>query len=142
LLGRADWNENPERRSWTSRLDERIDAIYRLGRLDLLDGDQVIAPGIRAIRAPGETPGHQIVRVQSNGQTWYYLGDLFHHPCEFIHLDWVSPGRDRAVAIDSRQRLLTEATASNAVLVYTHERFPPWGRTVPTASGYAWERLD
>jgi hypothetical protein len=40
----------------------------------------------------------------------------------------------------SRERLLAEATASDATLVFTHEPFPPWGRIVRAGSGYRWQR--
>jgi hypothetical protein len=41
---------------------------------------------------PGETPGHLIVRVESDGQRCYLVGDLLHHGCEVVHLDWAPPG--------------------------------------------------
>ena len=81
-----------------------------------------------------------MARVQSAGESFYYVGDLFHHPCEVEHLDWVSPGRDRAAVRASRERLIAAAVAERATVVFTHARFPAWGHIMPASAGYRWER--
>ncbi len=139
LVGRADWERNPKRAEPASDLAVRLAAIERLGLLDLLDGEREVAPGITAIPAPGETPGHMIVRVRSGAASFYYLGDLFHHACEVEHPDWAPPGRDGAALRASRDALVADATASGALLVYSHGRFPGWGRIRRTAAGPRWE---
>jgi N-acyl homoserine lactone hydrolase len=43
----------------------------------LLDGDQIIAPGISVIRTPGHTPGHQSVLIQmESGASFIFAGDV------------------------------------------------------------------
>ena len=37
---------------------------------------------------PGETAGHQGLRVESLGSRFYWIGDLMHHQIEAAHLDW------------------------------------------------------
>ncbi len=140
LMGRADWEDNPNRQQAHPAFMRHLGTIERLGQFELIDGDREVAPGIAILHAPGETPGHSILRVRSGGEAFYYLGDLFHHPCEFEHLDWVSPGRDRPAAIASRRRLIEEAVAGDATLVYTHGQFPPWGHVVTEGDGYRWEQ--
>ena len=108
--------------------------------LDLVDEETEIVPGITLLSAPGETPGHCIVRVQSQGDSFYYLSDLFHHRCEVEHPDWVSPGRDQAAMRQSRDRLCAAATAEDATLIYAHHPFPGWGRIRATGTGYVWEK--
>jgi len=137
-LGRADWEGNAERDRPGSHAALHLGAIERAGLLELVDGEREIVPGVTMIAAPGESPGHSIVRVQSRGETFYFLGDLFHHPCEVAHLDWVAEGRDAAAMRASRDRLVADALATNAVLVATHIPFPPFGRLESTASGLRW----
>ena len=96
-------------------------------------------PGVTMIAAPGESPGHAIVRVRSGGERFYFLGDLFHHACEVVSTDWVSPGRNQHVLRASRERLIADAVATRATLAFTHGLFPPWGRIVPADGGYRWE---
>ena len=90
------------------------------------------------LHAPGESPGHAIVRVASGEARFYFVGDLFHHPCEVEHLDWVSSGRDQAAMERSRRRLVAEAVPAGATLVFTHRPFPGWGRIVAQGDGYRW----
>jgi len=140
LIGAADWVGNPRHEQPDGDFAVRLGRIAALGLLDPIAGDHEIAPGITMIHAPGETPGHSIVRVESGGQTFYALGDLFHHACEVTHLDWASPWVDLALMTPSRHRLIAEAIARDASLVYTHEPFAPWGRIVADGAGYRWAR--
>ena len=139
LLGRADWEDNPHRSAGDANmLGRHLGAIERAGLLQLVDGEHEVVPGVTMIHAPGESPGHSIVRVESGGQTFYFLGDLFHHPCEVANLDWVSGGRDAGAMRASRERLLAEAVPTGATLVYTHSLFPGWGRIERDGDGYRW----
>lgn len=141
LLGRADWENNPEREDPTSDLAARFGVIERHGLLDLVDGMREVVPGVTVIPAPGESPGHSIIRVSSNGEDLYAVGDLFHHASEVAHLDWIVPWADEAGMRASRQRLIDDAIATDAVVVFTHETFPPWGKIVRGDGGYRWERV-
>ena len=137
-IGRADWEGNPERDRPTSLLAKHLGPVAAASKLELVDVGRTIAPGITMIAAPGESEGHCIVRVVSDGATFYFLGDLFHHPCEVPHREWVSTGRDGAALIASRDALLAAAPAAAALLMTTHMPFPGFGRIRETPDGLAW----
>jgi len=139
LIGRADWDGNPRREGSDDDLARRLGALDALGLLAPIAGEFTVGPGVTILPAPGESPGHQIVRVASQGETFYALGDLFHHASELAHLDWYSPWNDPATMRDSRARFLAEAVPSGAVAVFTHARFPGWGQVVRAGAGYRWE---
>ena len=46
-----------------------------------------LAPGVSAHHSPGHTPGHYVVRVFSNDETSYLLGDVVHHPLQLNDQD-------------------------------------------------------
>ncbi|MGH2403524.1 MAG: MBL fold metallo-hydrolase [bacterium] len=142
FIGRADWEDNPKRGDPATDLEGRLGAIARLGLLDVVDGEREVVPGVSMFHSPGETPGHYAVRVKSRGESFYHVGDLFHHACEVAHPDWTPPKRDPAIVRRSRERLLAEAAASSATVVFTHERFPGWGRIATAPDGFRWERTD
>jgi glyoxylase-like metal-dependent hydrolase (beta-lactamase superfamily II) len=149
LLGRADWENVPEEHL-EPEAKARIRAIEEAGLLDLVDGEREVVPGVMMIPAPGESPGHSMIRVSSNGERLYVVGDLFHHRSEVEHLDWMVPWANQEQMHSSRRRLLAELadvaptstwTSSDALVVFTHENFPPWGRIVgDEGSGYHWQR--
>jgi glyoxylase-like metal-dependent hydrolase (beta-lactamase superfamily II) len=141
FLNRADWEGNPDREQPDSELMTRLGPIDRLGRLELVDGDREIVPGVTMVHAPGESPGHSIVRVRSRDETFYALGDLFHHASLVEHPERGPDWQDRTQTRLSRERLIAEAVATQATLVFTHALFPPWGRVVSAGSGYRWEPL-
>ena len=140
FVGRRDWEGNPEQTRSGSALVLHLGTLDRLGLLEVVDGEHEVVPGVTMIAAPGESPGHCIVCVDGGTETCYIVGDLFHHACEVTHLDWVSRGRDPVAMRASRERLLAEAIARHANVVFTHAPFPGWGRIVADGTGYRWER--
>ena len=140
FIGRADWESNPDRLVPDSLAAIHLGTIEKAGRLTLIDSETDVAPSVTMIPAPGESPGHSIVRVRSGGECFYFVGDLFHHGCEVSHPGWVSPGRDRPVMQASRERFFAEAVPAGATIAFAHEVFPPWGRIEATGSGFRWQR--
>lgn len=45
-------------------------------RFQLVDGETEVAPGITMIPAPGHSPGHMVVAVQTEKGIYYLVGDL------------------------------------------------------------------
>jgi glyoxylase-like metal-dependent hydrolase (beta-lactamase superfamily II) len=139
FLGRADWEGNPRRGEPGSDLD-RLELIDRLGLLELVEGEREIAPGVTIVPAPGESPGHCIVRLESAGEVCYILGDIIHHACEVEHPDWSPPHADIGALRTARERIFPTLAGEGALLVTAHEPFPPWGRIVAAGNGYRWQR--
>jgi glyoxylase-like metal-dependent hydrolase (beta-lactamase superfamily II) len=137
-LGRGDWERNSAREDPESELSVRVGTIERHNLLRLVDADVEVAPGVTILPAPGESPGHCIVRVSSRGETFFALGDLFHHTSEVQHLDWAAPWVDKPTMVASRQRLLRETNQTSATLVYSHHPFPPWGTAIETEDRWQW----
>ena len=140
VIGRRDWEEHPARNQPDSGLVRRLGLAARLGLLETLDEEREVVPGVTMLPAPGETIGHCIVRVGSGDRRFYYLGDLFHLACEVEHVDWAPPNRDVEALAASRRRLLVEASRHDSTLVFSHDRFPAWGRIAREGDGYRWLR--
>ncbi len=138
-MGRADWEGNPHRGEPESDT-VRLELAEQLGLLNLVDEEQEIRPGVTIYSAPGESPGHVIVRVESDGEVLYVVGDLFHHAAEVEHGDWSPPHADRQPLMASRDRWYDQIARERALVVTAHERFPPWGHITPANSGYRWQR--
>jgi glyoxylase-like metal-dependent hydrolase (beta-lactamase superfamily II) len=139
FVGRADW-EQPEMQQALADpacLEHRtLDVLRQSGQVELVEANAELVPGVRLIAAPGESPGHQLVRVHSGNQTLYCLGDLYHHPVEVEQPTWMSPWCDPAANFASRQTLARAALAERALLIAAH--IASVGRLAPTPTGVAW----
>ncbi len=138
-LSRRDWEAADVQARLAdpiSDISRTLGVLMRHGLLELVDGDADLGHGMQILAAPGESPGHQIVRVQSAGAVLYCVGDLYHHPVEVTHPDWVAGWSDAAIHLQSRRNVMEHAVAEDAILVATH--IPTPGRLAATATGYSW----
>lgn len=138
-LGVADW-ENAEMQT-ALRDPDSLEArtlgnLHAWGQLELVEGNRTIAEGIEIREAPGESPGHQVLRVASDGAVLYVLGDLFHDPIEAERPDWMVTWADPEKMLATRRKLMSDALAENALLVAAHIRSA--GRLVAEPSGMRW----
>lgn len=141
-IGRADWEqvETQQALADPDSLEARaLGVLWRAGLVEWVEGDREITPGVTLLAAPGESPGHQIVRVASQEQTLYCLGDLYHHPIEVERPAWMCEWCDPAPMLASRQALATAALAGGALLVAAH--IPSIGRLVADGSGVLWQAV-
>lgn len=119
-IGRADWEAKlHDAEGETQAIFGALDARNQLMRVAR---DVPIADGITVLAAPGETPGHQIVRVQSEGQTLFVIGDLYHHEVEFAQPDWHVNWADAAANRVSRVLFVTAGMADEARFIAGHIR--------------------
>ena len=109
-------------------------------QLELLEGEAEIAPGVRAIPAPGHTPGHLAILITSQDCHLLHLGDAAVHPLHLEEPAWQN-GFDwaPAQAIATRRALLQRAGAANMQLMAFHFPFPSVGRVAATSQGgWSW----
>ena len=109
-------------------------------RLDLLDDEAEVVPGIRTIAAPGHTPGHLALQISSHGQTFIDAVDTFLHPIQIKRLDWCSVVDVYPESVlASRRRLLERAADTDVGILLFHFPFPGLGQVVRSGSGFAWK---
>ncbi len=122
---------------------DRLQFIMEAGLLDLVEGEREVVPGVTTVPTPGETPGHRAIRIESGGVVCWHLGDIAHYAVEFEHPDWLTPTRrDAAAMLASRQRVFPRIVADDALVTWSHARFPGWGRIVAAGDGYRWQPFD
>jgi glyoxylase-like metal-dependent hydrolase (beta-lactamase superfamily II) len=114
------------------------------GRLQLLDQESEILPGIRAIAAPGHTPGHMVVSVSSDDEQLLYISDTVLYPLHLEHPSWV-PIYDilPEEAEASKQRIFDLAAEENALVLGMHfPPFPSLGYVVKKERGWHWQPIE
>ncbi len=113
------------------------------GQADLIkDGDEIIN-GIRAITAPGHTPGHMALSVSSDGEELLCISDTVLHPVHLEHPEWsavfdVSPGQ----VVATRRKLLDRAATGKALVIAFHFPFPGLGHIIPKGDAWQWQPVE
>lgn len=111
----------PNERTKPIYLQENFQTLERSGQLRVLEGDTRLTDEVRVILAPGHTPGHQCVVVESGGCTALFLGDVAVWP---IHIERFTciPAYDvlPLVSIETKRHIAHWAIANKALLIFEH----------------------
>lgn len=113
-------------------------AAYR-ERLELVDDDREIAPGVRLNPAPGHTPGQNAVLIESDGVKLLHAVDAIHFPIQLNAPDAIL-GFDRIpdVAVATRRALLERADREGLLILPYHFPFPGVGKIHREGDQYVW----
>jgi glyoxylase-like metal-dependent hydrolase (beta-lactamase superfamily II) len=122
-------------------LAKRIQEMFPLvaDKVRLFEGDKELLPGIRAISAPGHTPGHTAFHVSSGRDQLVVLGDTTNIPALFVR----NPGwhavfdQDALMAEATRRKLLDRVAADKTMVAGYHFPFPAAGAIAKDGTGYA-----
>ena len=86
VLSRAEWDY------WETRPDgggpTGADVAALAARVELVDGETTLVPGITIMPTPGHTPGHCSFLVSSGTERAVVLGDAIHCPLQISHPEW------------------------------------------------------
>jgi glyoxylase-like metal-dependent hydrolase (beta-lactamase superfamily II) len=87
----------------------------------VVDGSYRLADLLTITPAPGHSPGHVLIALESQGSEALFTGDIMHHPIQIHCPDWSSAFcSDPAEARTSRRRVLERAAAKGSVLYPAH----------------------
>jgi glyoxylase-like metal-dependent hydrolase (beta-lactamase superfamily II) len=98
--------------------------------MDLFFDGEEIVPGIKALVAPGHTPGHTAYVITSRtGRRLIAFGDAFHSPAQLTHPDWMSIADfDGPSVIAARHRLLAQLSVPGTIAFGCHFGDQPFGQ--------------
>jgi glyoxylase-like metal-dependent hydrolase (beta-lactamase superfamily II) len=113
------------------------------GRLSYLDGESEIAPGVTAVPAPGHTPGHVVVRIESGGEETMYFADTALHPLHLEHLDWFSAFDIAPEQVVLTRRRIFDYAAERGIPVIAQHfgPFPGIGYVRKQEDAWRWEGM-
>lgn len=123
LVQRREWEDALHNRSHmrTSYRLENLEPLQQSGRLDLLDGDAEVAPGVRVLVTGGHTPGHQCVSLTSGGQTALYMADICPTPAHFRPTYNMAYDMEPYRTMEVKADLLERAAREDWILAFDHE---------------------
>ncbi len=111
-------------------------------RLEVVDREREILPGVHAISAEGHTPGHMALEITSADAKLLCLADAALHPIHLEYPEWyagVDSSPDQVVA--TRHRLLQRASAEKTLVHFCHFAFPSLGFIIPKGNRWQWQPI-
>lgn len=108
-----------------------ITALQEAGRVETIDSDGEIAPGISTIHAPGHTLGHRCVVVSSGDERLFLLGDAVTCPVQLEEPEWSAMSDvDPKLAKRTREALWRELEGSDDHALASHFPGLEFGRVL------------
>jgi len=145
------WTSDPELKQF--KVEEEIRQMFCRtvqeylvpikSRLDLIDNETRIIPGIECIKVPGHTPGSIAVLISSNSEKLLYTGDLFHHPLQLSEpnlpdvFDFESEQASR-----TRIEVLSKLIKPDILVSASHFPFPGLGHIVKKDNAWLWLPIE
>ena len=112
----------PNERTAATYVADNFKPLLDCGLLDVVDGPQRLAPGVRTDIVPGHTACLQAVWVEDGGESLLFLTDAAPWAVQLERLAWV-PAFDIAPlqSMETKRRLRQEAAERAALLVFQHD---------------------
>ncbi len=133
IVQKMEWHEamNPNERTAAVYIPERLSTLEKSGQLELIDGDNDIFSGVKAVQTGGHTPGHQAIEVTSGDTIVVYYADIL-PSSHFLKIPYVSgldldPIRTMEVKRELYDRLLKQDNA----IVFDHDIDIKIGKLLP-----------
>lgn len=137
----AKRNSAPDFLQPSFKMAEEVVRLYP--KLQAIDGEREIIPGVSIVDLTGHTPGHIGVRIEDGGKSLIMVSDMIFpvvHPAAtdvFFLFE-----QDQAAAKAMRDRFLPQAASEGALIAATHMPFPGLGRVVSDRGQMRWEVAD
>jgi glyoxylase-like metal-dependent hydrolase (beta-lactamase superfamily II) len=139
ILNRADPASRP-----ALVADTCLFPVQQAGQMELVSSDQQVTDELRILHTPGHTPGSVSILLESAGQSAIFIGDAAHLCAQLTEYEWSPLGDlDRTVSPCSREKIVNEAVARNALVAGPHlEEGPVFGRMVMLNGKRMWQGVD
>jgi glyoxylase-like metal-dependent hydrolase (beta-lactamase superfamily II) len=126
--GEYEFATHTNERTAASYFPHNFVPVHEAGRLDLVEGEREIVPGITVVPTPGHVPFHQGILLESGGERAFYLADLV-PTAAHLPLPWIM-GYDLEplVTLETKRRILERAMKERWLVVFEHVPTNSWGR--------------
>jgi glyoxylase-like metal-dependent hydrolase (beta-lactamase superfamily II) len=131
LFAQREWEHWRDADSDYVELVDTVQPLFDADVVDLVGTDHVVCDEVRLEPAPGHTPGHVVVVIESNDERAVITGDLFTHPLLIAEPQLVGPSdSDPAQRAATAQHFRAERLVDGALVIGTHFVTPTAGFVV------------
>lgn len=114
------------------------------GMIELIGFDEEIIPGVTSVDARGHTPGHMALRVESDGERLWVMGDVALNDVAVPFPEVIGlPDTNPEQVVETRRRLYSEIADTGELAVFNHfHPFPSLGEIVSEGDAWAWRAVE
>ena len=116
-----EWAHRPSERDRGSFRANTLAGLEAAGRLQLLDGETELFPGIRVLLSEGHTVAMQLVRVEGDGTWLTYCADLIPTSAHLAPAWGMSYDLFPLTVIEEKKKLVAEALQHDGILFFEHD---------------------
>ena len=131
LIQRLEWADAiaPNERTRATYLPENYRPLEGSGQLKLINGPTRVTGEVRTAIARGHTRAHQLVIVESGGETALFVADMTSLHYHFERLAWVaSYDVEPLESIETKRYWQQWAVERDALIIFQHDTQIPFGK--------------
>ena len=117
---------NPNDKEKASYMRENWQCLEDNGMLVKLDGEQELLPGLKLLPVYGHTNAMQIVRIQSQGESLLFCGDLVPTSGHIQANYYMGYDNYPLTVIEEKKRILGQALEEKTKLYFQHDAYRPF----------------
>jgi len=123
VVRRGEWEDatHPNARTKGSYFLDNYVPLAEAGVLQLVDDDQMIMPGVRVRRTGGHTPHHQIVLIESGGQSAAFVADLMPTTAHLPDVWVMGYDLNPLETMSARHQFVQEAIEKGTLVFFEHD---------------------
>jgi glyoxylase-like metal-dependent hydrolase (beta-lactamase superfamily II) len=134
LIQRLEWADAllPNERTRATYLPENYQPLPETDQLEIINGDTRVTGEVRTAVARGHTRAHQVVILESRGETALFVADMSTLHYHLERLAWVtSYDVEPLESIETKRYWQQWAIEKDALIIFQHDTQTPIGRLRP-----------
>ncbi len=144
IIQRAEWDYalNPSYRDRPSYSPHNFLPLEKYARVQFVEGDKEILKGVEVIVVSGHTSHHQCVKVRSEGEVLFYLGELVPTSAH-IGLSYImSYDLYPLETLENKKKLYDQAIKEDWILAFDHDPQHYFGKIKKVDNKFKFEPLS
>ncbi|MEW5959651.1 MAG: MBL fold metallo-hydrolase [Chloroflexota bacterium] len=145
LVQRLEWADAiaPNERTAATYFPENYQPLQTAGQLKLINGPTPVTGQVRTAVTRGHTRGHQVVILESGGQTAIFIADMATLHYHFERLAWVTAyDVEPLESIETKRTWQQWAVENEALLIFQHDTQLPTGKLRPDGKNFKVEPVS
>lgn len=144
IIQKCEWDHalRPGFRDKPNYLGQFFLPLEKQGQLRLVEGDTIVTEGVEVVLTPGHTACHQCVKIQSQQNVLFFLGDMVPTSAHVGSFYIASYDLYPMETFENKTRYFEQAVEGDWIVALNHDPDYYFGRIVSQNGKYRFNPLD